>query len=887
MKQLLAILFFFSYSLCAIAQSELLSKRIDFGVREVSLKEAIVQLSHQTQIAFSSSGNVLPKRKITLELNDETIETVLLQVLENSGITFKVEAEQVVLFKAPTPIPYYTISGYIKEKESGERLAYATVLESRSQTGISSNEFGFYSITLPSGAIHLNYSYTGCQTLNKKIQLKKDLSLDIALTSTVLLAEVLVVSKEKEDFIKVSANANSLPIQQIKRLPSLGGEVDLIRTISSLSGVNTGTDGFGGIQIRGGNVDQNLVLLDGVPVYNPLHTGGIYSIFNADVIQGAQLYKGTAPARYGVRLSSVLDVKMKEGNRHKMVGRLGIGLTTAKASLEGPIQKGNSSFLVAFRRSLFNSYFTPISKEIKKRKGDIGQTAHSFSDFNSKINFSLGKKDQLYLSVYHGGDTFMDENQSELELATESRTTQHDQNLDWGNTIFALRWNHLFFDKLFVNTTLTSSKFHFQSEEYYQAATLSAGQGETNIDQQDLFYSIYNSSIADKAAKIDLTYLPSIRHSIRFGAEAIAHTFRPGAFTVDQFSQITIADINHPDSIISNSKPIHSQEYSIYLEDKWNISKRLRVDFGLRTTLLAVQQAKYWSIQPRLSTRFQLTNKILLHADVGKTNQNLHQLSISGIGLPSDLWVPATANIRPQSAWQSSIGLTTALLKGFSLDLVAYQKSMQHLVAYQEGANFLIESIVVDAVDWESKVTSGKGKSYGFELSLKKEVGPLTGWLNYTWSKSTRQFETINNGQEYDFKFDRPHSFKIAGVYQISPKWSVSSTWSYQTGLPTTLPISEYTFYSSNLFSPSTVLNTGQKNSFRLPAFHRLDIEMVFDLGKKPGKQLFKIGVANAYNRKNPLYYRLTEKRDGSGERAFVQVSLLPILPSLSYSLLF
>jgi len=887
MKQLLVFFFLSIYNLCAIAQSELLSKRIDFSVKEVLLKEAIVQLSHQTQIAFSSSGNILPEKKITLTFQDQTIETVLLRLLKNSGVTFKIEEKQIVLFKAPAPPTYYTISGYIKEKESGERLAHATVFERKSQTGISSNEYGFYSITLPRGSVILSYSYTGCQTIDKKIQLKKDISLDIALTSAVLLDAILVLSKEKEEFIKVSSNTNTLAIQQIKLLPSLGGEIDLMRTISSLSGVNTGTDGFGGLQIRGGNTDQNLVLLDGVPIYNPLHTGGIYSIFDANAIQGVQLYKGTAPARYGGRLSSVLDVKMKEGNRHKMVGRLGIGLTTAKASLEGPIQKGKSSFLVAFRRSLFNSYFKPISKKIKQRKGDIGQTAHSFSDFNSKINFSIGKRDQLYFSVYHGSDDFVDENQSEIEALTSTRNTQHDQSLDWGNTILALRWNHLFFDKLFVNTTLTSSKFHFQSEEYYEAFTRSSGQEETDLTQQTLFYSIYNSSINDKAAKVDLTYLPSTIHSLRFGAEIISHTFRPGAFTVDQSSQIAIADINHPDSIISNTKPIYSKEYSLYLEDKWHIAKRLQINIGLRTTLLAVQGSKNWSIQPRISTRFQLSDRVVVYTNFGKTNQNVHQLSTSGIGLPSDLWVSATAKTRPQSAWQGSLGVTTSLLKGLSLDVVAYRKYMQDLIAYEEGSSFLLESIVLDAADWESKVSSGKGKSYGIELSLKKELGQLTGWLNYTWSKSTRQFEAINNGKAYNFKFDRPHSFKIAGVYKIHPKWSISSTWSYQTGLPTTLPTSEYTFYSSNLFSPTTVLNNGQKNSFRLPAFHRLDIEITLDLGKKPGQQLLKIGVANAYNRKNPLYYRLKEKRDGSGEKEFVQVSLLPILPSLSYNLLF
>ncbi len=884
-KQLCLLYVLLCSSLSLTAQADLLAQRINFEAKNLLLKDALIQISHQSQIAISTPSNLLPAKRITLQVKNQSINSILKRILKGSAIEFKIEEQEILLFK-PTPASlFFTISGYIKEKDSGERLALASVFEKKIGKGINSNEYGFYSISLPKGINDLAFSYTGCQTLSKKINLKKDIILDIELDASILLKEVLVTSKKATNTISVNTNTASLPIQELRMIPSLGGEPDLIRGLSLLPGITTGPDGFGGIYIRGGNVDQNLFLLDGVPIYYPLHTGGIYSVFDERIIKNAQLYKGDAPARYGGKLSSVLDVQMKEGNQNKFAGHLGLGLVTANASLEGPIQKEKSSFIITLRQSIFHTYLKPISRQLKERKGDTGQTDHSFTDINSKVNFSIGKRDKLYFSVYHGKDQFIDDNRSESQQI-EPTTVEHNQNLDWGNTITALRWNHLFSDKLFANTTLTSSRFHFQSKEFYQEKNIASVQEETITRDDPLFYSSYSSSIIDKSLKIDFNYLPSLMHSVRFGVDASIHNFKPGAFTVDQDSNIPIQDLTNPDSITSYSNTIPTYEYNAYIEDNVRFSDKFRVHLGMRTSLLSVQETKYWSIQPRISAYYKLSDRLLLESSFGRSNQNHHLLTTSGIGLPSDLWVPATANVRPQTAWQGSLGLTKLFSKKLSLDVTGYYKQMNSLIAYQEGSSFLVESIVLNASDWESKVTTGKGKSYGIEINLEKKLGRISGWMNYTWSKSLRQFETLNFGKAYDFKFDRPHSFKITGLYQFTPRVSLSLNWSYQTGLPTTLPTSEYTFHSSNIFSPTTILSIGEKNKFRLPDYHRLDVELTLLLDKY-SRQILKIGLYNAYNRKNPLYYRLKDKVGQPGEKEFVQVTLLPILPSLNYSISF
>ncbi len=887
MKKVILLIFFSGLSFLGFAQT-LLEQEVDFDAKDLPLKTALVQLSRQINTGITFNGNIIPDKTISANFEGEDVETILAHFLAGTSIRFKyeLEEERIVLYRIEQE-KWYTISGYIKDAETGERLIAANVFDPKSQKGIASNEYGFFSITLPRGDQYLNFSFLGYTTKSKKINLKKNTNLTIHLKPSLTLTEVVVTSKGlNPNAFAIANQGTAVPIAEMSNLPALGGETDLLRTVSLLPGVQSGTDGFGGLNVRGGSADQNLILLDGVPVYNASHLGGLFSIFNSSAIKSAQLYKGNFPARFGGRLSSILDVRTKEGNQRKLAGEATLGLIAWNGTLEGPIVTDKSSFFFSVRRSVFDAFLKPISRKLKERKGDVGTTSHTFLDVNGKVNFYLGKKDQLFLSVYHGNDKFGDSNQS-VKDGLDFRTIAHHQDLDWGNTIGVLRWNHLFSDQLFANTTLNFSKFWFKSEELYDERIIPAGQAESEPIQDNLFYNLYNSSIEDKSAKIDFDFIPSTKYNAKFGVEFINHTFRPGAFTLDHNSFVAVNERNAIDSLISVNNIVNSQEYAAYLENNISFSPKLKGNIGFRSTLINVQSTKYFSFQPRFSLKYQVNNTSLWTISVSKMMQNLHLLTTTGIGLPTDLWVPATAKVKPQLAWQGSIGVQKLWSKNWTLQAEAYYKSMKHLITYQEGSSFLIESIVLDASNWEGKVTEGKGESYGVELSLKKNLGFLKGWVNYTYAKTTRQFDAVNFGKSYDFKFDRPHSFKIAAIYQLNARMNVSANWTIESGMPTTLPTGEYTFSSSNLFSPVAVLSVGEKNSFRLPANHHLDIGLNLDLTKRKYRQMLKFGIYNVYNRKNPLYYRLRDKQDGSGEKEFVRVTLLPITPSLSYTIQF
>ncbi len=885
MKKVIYITFFTCLSVIGFAQS-LLEQKVDFNTSNLPLKKALFQLSKQINTGFTFSGNIIPDRNITTSYKQATIATILDDILMETNVQYRWTTEEIVFYKKKVT-KFYTISGYVKDMETGERLIGANIIETATQKGIASNEYGFFSITLPRGVQQLNFSFLGYSTRAKRINLKQNTNLDIDLKPSLTLNEVVVTSKGLgTNAIPIFENGTNAPIAAMSQLSALGGEADLLRTINLLPGIQSGTDGFGGLNVRGGSTDQNLILLDGVPVYNATHLGGLFSVFNSSAIKRAQLYKGSFPARFGGRLSSVLDVRTKEGNQKRIAGEAALGLIALNGVIEGPIVKDKSSFFFSARRSIFDLFLKPISQQLKEKKGDKGNTTHTFSDINGKVNFYLGKKDQLFLSAYHGNDRFGDINRSVVD-GIDFRTIAHQQDLDWGNTIGVLRWNHLFSDRLFANTTLNFSKFWFKSAELYEENIIPTGQGETETIQNNLFYNLYNSSIADKSAKIDFDFIPSIKHYLKFGVEFINHTFKPGAFTLDHNSIVSVNDRYTVDSLISINNTVNSQEYALYLEDNIVITPKLKGNIGFRSTLINVQAKRYFSLQPRISLNYKPDKTSLWMASVDKMMQNLHLLTTSGIGLPTDLWVPATSRVKPQLAWQGTIGYQKIVDKKWRLGVDAYYKSMKNLITYQEGSSFLIESLVLDASNWENKVTTGRGKSYGVEWSLKKTSGQLQGWMSYTFSRTKRQFEAVNFGKTFNFKFDRPHSFKIAAIYNWNSRMTVSANWVYETGMPTTLPTGEYTFTSSNLFSPVTVLNIGEKNSFRLPANHHLDIGLNLELGKGRIEQFLKIGIYNVYNRKNPLYYRLRDKTDGSGDKEFVRVSLLPITPSLNYSVRF
>ncbi len=542
-----------------------------------------------------------------------------------------------------------------------------------------------------------------------------------------------------------------IPIKQITKIPALLGEVDVLKAVQLLPGVQSGTEGASGLYVRGGGPDQNLVLLDGTPVYNVSHLFGFFSIFNADAIKNVELIKGGFPARYGGRLSSVLEINMKEGNLKEYKGEATIGLIASKFTFEGPIKKDRSSFIVSARRTYIDILMQPF---IRSQSGEQDvSTGYYFYDLNGKINYKLNEKNWWYLSIYNGDDKFYYKNKPYSYLYDGVRYEEESKaNIGWGNITGALRWNHQFNDKLFSNVTTTYSRYKFLISDY-------EAQSETtdSTHTQTINSLAYFSGIYDWNGKIDFDYIPSPNHYFRFGANGIYHTFQPGATNFTYSSQTT-----NIDSTIGN-KNIYASEFAIYAEDDWKISNHIKANIGLHLSGFLVNEKFYYSAEPRFSARYLFKNDWSIKTSFATMQQYIHLLTNSNIGLPTDLWVPAIDSVLPQKSQQVAFGVAKTLGKKYLFSVEGYYKWMENLITYKEGANFINTSD-----NWENKIETGKGWSYGAELFLQKKTGKLTGWIGYTISWTFRQFENLNFGEPFPYKYDRRHDVSIVTSYKIN-----------------------------------------------------------------------------------------------------------------------
>lgn len=779
----------------------------------------------------------------------------------------------------------FTISGYIKDASNGENLIGANIYDTENHAGVNTNTYGFYSLTLPSGSVELLYSYVGYGTKKLSFMLKKDTIINIEMVDNALLDEVVISGTKAEDIQRTTQmSAVSVPIEQIKSLPALLGEVDVLKVLQLLPGVQSGSEGSSGLYVRGGGPDQNLILLDGVPVYNASHLFGFFSVFNADAINNVQLIKGGFPAHYGGRLSSVIDISMKEGNNQEFHGEGSIGLIAAKLTLEGPIVKDKTSFIVSGRRTYIDVLTRPLIKATTEGDETAG---YFFYDLNAKINHKFSSNDRLYLSAYLGDDKFYSRYQDEVIRENQKLTSNYEDGLQWGNLTTALRWNHVFSSKLFSNTTLTYSRYRFDISSEYEDEYLD----EDGKIAKDYFRAGYLSGIKDFGAKIDFDYIPNPQHYIRYGINATRHTFSPGAFNILEKYETTQIDTT------LGSTDTHAVEYAAYLEDDIEITNRLKVNAGLHLAGFHVNDKLYKSLQPRIAARYLAGERTSIKASYARMTQFIHLLTNSGIGLPTDLWVPATDRIRPQQASQVALGLARTVGKQYEVSLEGYYKDMQNLIEYKEGASF----ISTDS-DWQSKVAVGNGNSYGGELLIQKKTGRITGWIGYTLSWSNRQFDELNMGKPFPYKYDRRHDIGMAIVHHWKENIDLSFTWVYGTGNATTLPKAIYAgtenansyYYSDQdmqqFFDPNTLYDYGARNSFRMSAYHRLDAGISFKKKTRWGERAWNISVYNVYSRKNPFYIYFDEGYHdpwGSTESSFKQVSLFPFIPSVSYSFKF
>ena len=775
----------------------------------------------------------------------------------------------------------YTISGFIQDKNTGEKLINANVYNGYTYIGSISNYYGFYSVTFPEGKVKLTISYVGYKVFEKEIDLHENVSIDIDLDPSIEIEEVKIYGTRNSDKVKsTQMSAIEVPMREVKNLPVLLGEVDILKTIQLLPGVQSGNEGTSGIYVRGGGPDQNLILLDGVPIYNVNHLFGFFSVFNADAINNIKLVKGGFPARYGGRLSSVLDIRMKEGNMKELQGTASIGLISSKLSLEGPIIKDKTSFIVSGRRT----YIDILAQPLIKATSDGVNAGYYFYDLNAKINHKFSNKSRLFLSTYLGEDKVYTDFEEKSVYYDEYYKEEFDFNLGWGNAIAALRWNYLFNDKLFSNSTLTFSRYRFKED-----ISISEESKFENRVTKNSFYQNYFSGIDDWAGKIDFDYYPGQNHNIKFGINDTYHTFKPGV------SVFKLSDSEYDEKIDTTfgNKDIYANEFYAYFEDDMKITNRLKANLGLHYSNFNVNDTWYHSLQPRIAMTFLINEKFSIKASYAEMAQNLHLLSNSTIGLPTDLWLPATDRIKPQLSQQYAIGTAYAFNDMWSFSFEAYYKNMENLIAYKEGSSFFDLN-----KDWQDLVETGTGNSYGGEIFIQKSKGNLTGWVGYTLSWTNRKFENLNFGKEFPYRYDRRHDISIVGVYKLNEKIDLSATWVYGTGNAVTLALEKY----PSSFGINSLMNYDQisdyetieyyeaRNNYRMAAYHRFDFGVNFHKDLKWGHRVLSIGVYNAYSRKNPFFLIWQSNYDWRGDRKtkeLVQISLFPIIPSIRYSVEF
>jgi hypothetical protein len=749
------------------------------------------------------------------------------------------------------------IYGKIQDKATGETLIGANIMNTASKDGASSNEYGFYSLSVPTGEVQLAISYVGYQKTIVSLVVQRDTNMDISLSSNFELQAVEVVEKKND---RVEHGVVSLPIEKLRSIPMLGGEADVLKALAMTPGVATGTEGTNTLYIRGGTPDQNLVLLDGATVYNTSHLFGFVSAFNPYALKNLTLYKGGFPARYGGRLSSIIDVTMKEGNNQYKDGDFTLGLVNSGLNLEGPIRVNKSSYMLSGRTAYAGLFSLPFRWLFNK-----GQIKNYFDffiyDLNGKINFKLNDKSQLYLSAYTGNDTWTS---GARDLNSISNTNFH-----WGNQTATARFTHTLSPKLFLSAMLNYNRFNYK--------IINKGSDSTNLGN----YRLDNlSSVRDFSNKLNLDWSINSRHQVRFGWEANAHQFRPNFISRNEREGDTIN--------INNNQIQNALSYALYAEDNIKINRFLSTNLGLRWAQYFYQSKPYNSFEPRISVQARVTEGVNMQASYTRMKQFLHLLSTSGSGLSNDIWVPATDIAPPQSAEQFALSFTKNWKKAKTeLQLEAFYKRMDNQIDYRTGTNFFF----TNNSSWEDVIEkSGLGRAYGFEVFLRKEAEKWNAWLSYTLSWSERKFDNINNGEWYPIRYDRRHNLALVGEYKLSEKWTMSANFIFSTGHAVTLPD---VYYKGLLFDSPTV-HYLKRNNQRMPNYNRLDLSFKKNyITKNDREAAWIFSIYNVYGYPNAFsagYERYIKVKNGviSPPVGKLKIrTLMRFIPGISYNLKF
>ena len=774
----------------------------------------------------------------------------------------------------------HTISGTITDAKTGETLIGATVYDTISKKGAATNQHGRFTLTLKESKAVLRVSYVGYETQFHPMEIDKNQRLDVQLKGSVTLSEVVITGERVQHVESSQSSIIELPVEQVKSVPVIFGETDVIKVVQLLPGVQSGSEGMSGMYVRGGGPDENLFLLDGVPMYNVNHLGGFFSAFNSDAVKNITLYKGSFPAHFSSRLSSVLDITTNNGNDKEYHGGVGVGLISAKFNLEGPIIKEKTTFSISGRRTYGDALLQPIIALVAATEGmgdEKVNAGYYFYDLNAKITHKFNNRSRLYASYYMGDDALYAKYKY-FHNSLEKDFMRLGYN--WGNIVGSVRWNYELTPKLFMNVTGAYTRYR---------NNLALTEESVYLRYTDSYTMGFNSGIQDITARADFDYAPSPDHAVKFGGQVLHHIFKPETSSI-KVSENDEEDSYKFDTIIGQSI-VHANEMMLYAEDDWRINDWLKVNAGLNMTGFQVQGVFYPSVQPRLSGRILFNDRLSAKVGYAYMTQYLHLLSNSSISLPTDLWVPVTARIKPMTSQQVAAGLFYNVLD-LNLSVEGYYKYMNNLLEYKDGASFWGNS-----QGWEDKVCMGRGWAYGVEFLAQKSVGRLTGWLGYTWSHTDRKFDRegniLNAGRTFPAKYDRRHDVSLVLTYKFNEHIDASASWVFSSGNTATLPMQDidpseegteqrYPYYYNY-----EVPYVSSRNNYRMPNYHRMDVSVNFHKKLRRGKRTINISIYNVYNHQNPyLVYEsyAYDFRTGNDTRVLKQLSIFPILPSISYN---
>jgi outer membrane receptor for ferrienterochelin and colicin len=803
---------------------------------------------------------------------DQKIELILPKLLKNNDLAFEVLPKNTYrIFKATVKdAPSVTLSGYIRETNSQEALIGATIFCPQNQKSVATNNYGYYFLSLPASkdSVLIVLNYVGFETKKIRLSLEKDtrLDLEMRLQSTDLQE---VVIRAERPLSQSPLSVMTIDPKMVKDLPALLGEKDVMKTLQLLPGVQSTNEGSSGLSVRGGGADQNLIILDDMPIYNVSHLFGFFSIFNGDAIKDIQLLKGSFPARYGGRLSSVIDVTMKEGNKEKLQGEGGIGIISSRFTLEGPLKKHKSSFLLSGR----GMYQQLLALPFFKLSG-LRNPVFNFFDLNMKANFQVTNNDNFYISSYLGRDAY-----GTTGTLYEGTNVAGRESIDWSNRTLSLRWNHIFSSRIFSNFVVGTTNYAFATRK-------------NQFTNKQLDYDFNTGSkITDGVAKADFTFLATPNNTIKVGTIAQQHFFVP---TNIAFFTKKTTDVNGFNGQLTEKKRYNALETAFYIENTYKPTKKIEINTGLRYASYQTKTQTYSAPEPRINLGYAAHEKLHFSASFTRMNQYVHLVSNSGIALPTDLWIPSTDKIKPQRGNQYSLGSSYLFDKqGLTFSAEAYYKTMNNVVGYREGANFLqldITSTKPTVIDWENLITQGTSKSYGIEFFLQKTTGQLTGWAAYTYAKVQQQFDELNYGRAFAPRQDRRHSLNLVGVYALNKKIKLSATWQFSTGNPVQLPLS-VTEIKPHLGTGNQVITEyGARDSYRNPIYHRFDASVQIHKQKRRFSRYWEFGIFNVYNRLNPVSYSLLQQYDPSTDTTkylLEKLSFFTFVPSVSYNFKF